>query len=582
MSQKLSSNSPQNNPHYHGDNNNNDMIPQQPNGSGNGNGNWQQHNNNHHHHHNKHSKRQTYSGEFLRKRTDALIHQTELREDGEGKMTVCTTTYNLSVNRKTFNWLLDAWAFSNENDAPMQAEALLQFMEELYSRTQREDLRPDTRSYTKVINAWSRSRQYADAPERALAILQRMDYLYAQGNTYVKPNAYSFTAVIDTFANAGMPTQAEEWFEEMEARYEQYGDEDVKPNVRSFNAVINAWAKSQQPSAPQRAEALLSRMDQLYAMGNVDAKPNNVNFNTVIDAWSKSGLLGSAQRAEELLQKMEARYEAGDEDVKPQTRSFNTVIDAWARSGNPERAEMLLRQMNELFENGNFDVQPNVRSFNSIINAWAKSKDNNAAQKAEEILEHMEHLCTQSGNRRLAPDTHSFSTVINAWARSNAVGKETKAYKILQDMNSMYANGNSNARPNVIIYNAVMNACAFACGNESNLQRAMEIAHATFKELQESPHANPDEITYGTFIKACGNLMPHGPTRNKVVEALFKKCCQDGKVGDMVLRQVRYAADDHLYQRLFGDVLANRNSIGVHDIPEDWTCHTQHRRPRRQ
>lgn len=570
MSQKLSP--PQNQHHNHnsGNGNNNNMIPQ-PNGIQHGNSN--QH------------KRQTYSGEFLRKRTDALINNTELREDGEGMMTVCTTTYNLSVNRKTFNWLLDAWAFSNENDAPIRAEALLQFMEELYSRTQREDLRPDTRSYTKVINSWSRrSRQYSDAPERALAILQRMDHLHAQGNEFVKPNAYSFTALIDTFANAGMPTQAEEWFEEMEARYEQCGEDDVKPNVRSFNAVINAWAKSHQSSAPQRAEALLDRMDQLYAMGNVDAKPNNVNFNTVIDAWSKSSLSGSAQRAEELLQKMEARYEAGDEDVKPQTRSFNTVIDAWARSGNPERAEMLLRQMNELFEHGNIDVQPNVRSFNSIINAWAKSKDANAAQKAEEILEHMEHLCTQSGDRRLAPDTHSFSTVINAWARSNTVGKETKAYKILQDMNSMYANGNFNARPNVIIYNAVMNACAFAVGNESNMQRAMEIAHATFKELQESPHSTPDEITYGTFIKACGNLMPQGQTRSTVVEALFRKCCREGKVGDMVLRQVRYAADDHLYRQLFSDVLANSNldidSIRVNNIPEDWKCHAKRPRSR--
>ena len=105
MSQKLSP--PQNQHHNHnsGNGNNNNMIPQ-PNGIQHGNSN--QH------------KRQTYSGEFLRKRTDALINNTELREDGEGMMTVCTTTYNLSVNRKTFNWLLDAWAFSNENDAPIR------------------------------------------------------------------------------------------------------------------------------------------------------------------------------------------------------------------------------------------------------------------------------------------------------------------------------------------------------------------------------------------------------------------------------------------------------------------------------
>jgi len=450
-------------------------------------------------------------------------------------------------------------------------------MEELYEKTGIEVIGPDSRSYTKAITAWSRKTMYhEDAPERALSLLSRMNSsCYAA----VKANAFSYTAVVETFSNAGAPVQAEEIFEQMVLRYQESGDEIFKPTVRSFNAVINAWAKSSQNNAPQRAESILKRMDELYLSGNADAKPNRVNFNCVIDAWGKSG---DAKKAEELLQRMELRYENGDEDMKPNVRSFNTVMDAWAKSRESDagkQAERLMKQMEKLYLAGNVDVKPDVRSYNAVMNAWAKSGDPNAAQMATNVLERLERKY-EEGDKDLEPDFYSFSTVIHAIARSNIIGKEEMAFKILLDMKKLYKAGDENAKPNLIIYNAVLNACAYSVGGEENHQRAMEIAHATFKELQDFGD-DADEITYGTFIKACGNLMPHGNVRASVLEALFKKCKAEGKVGEMVIRQMFTAASNDMYQRLIGShVLGQHKFINVEDLPSQWTYNLKRSRRR--
>ena len=92
------------------------------------------------------------------------------------------------------------------------------------------------------------------------------------------------------------------------------------------------------------------------------------------------------------------------------------IIKDKAKSGDEEsadKAEEILRHMEDIFETEeNIDARPNVRSFNSVINAWAKSRKPEAAWKAQDMLDLMESLYDQ-GNKAVRPDAHSFCTVIN-------------------------------------------------------------------------------------------------------------------------------------------------------------------------
>jgi len=137
-------------------------------------------------------------------------------------------------------------------------------------------------------------------------------------------------------------------------------------------------------------------------------------------------------------------------------------------------------------------------------------------------------------------------------------------------MEKLFEAGNDHLRPNVVAYNAVMNACAYTIGDVQESNRAMEMAHSILKEMEQSPHVSPDQVTYGTLLKVCANQMPECNTRERLVEVLFKKCIREGQVGNLVLQQLKTVAGDELYTRLVGR--RPDQAISLDDLPKDWWC----------
>jgi len=139
---------------------------------------------------------------------------------------------------------------------------------------------------------------------------------------------------------------------------------------------------------------------------------------------------------------------------------------------------------------------------------------------------------------------------------------------LFREMKTLYEAGNKQLRPNVVAVNAVMNACAYTHGDVREQNRAVEIAHSILIELEQSPFGNPDQVTYGTFLKVCRNQMPQCSTREQVVEVLFKKCCRDGQVGQFVLQQLQAVASDEQYQTLVRHSI--HDNVKVEDLPKEW------------
>ncbi|KAL3792595.1 hypothetical protein HJC23_005565 [Cyclotella cryptica] len=513
---------------------------------------------------------------FVRKRTDTLLGLTAnglSKHDGEG--TLDNKSGSIKADKKTFDWLIDAWAYSGEPDSSEMALALLTRMEELSSvhssdnDTDFTKISPDSKTYTKVINAIALSGKF-DAGEQAEAILNKM----IDGSNNLRPNTLTYTFVIDAYSrskSAQSPFHAQRLVEKMEELRAQ-GDAHVRPTARAWNSVIQAWSRQ----SAAAADACLDIMETLAdTTGNEEVRPNSYNCNTVISAWAKSGEPGAASRAEKILEKMERMYAtSGDERFKPRTETYNAIIDAWAKSGEvdaPNRAELLLGYMLELYETGhNTAAKPNVRSFNSVMNAWAKSGDVYAPEKAADILKRMEQL--ERSELKVSPDATSFATAINAYARSLNYGKADAAYQLFLHMNNLYdLSGKESLRPNNIVYNSVLNACAFTIGDMEEQCRAIEIANSVFTAMRASQFCNPDDVTYGTYLKVIANQMPPGKQRDKVLRAIFEKAVQDGMVGSFVLRQLKDVGLDKVgYEKLLER--ESMNDMSLEDLPSSWTC----------
>lgn len=518
--------------------------------------------------------------DFLRKRTETLnVHVLRMTKGGYDSSDLDAGT--LKVDKRTFDWLIDAWAYSGEYDAADKALKLLSRMEELRDLNIA-GVAPDAKSYTKVVNAIARSGR-RDAGEQAEEILDRMirDTQYD-----LRPNTYTYTYVIDAYARSPTPKSphaAQRLIEEME-RLRAAGDPDVRPTTRAWNSVISAWAqwKGEEMawghigSGAERAEACLDIMEEWAdTTGNEEVRPNSYNYNSVISALAHSQDEGAASRAEKILERMENLHRTtGDEDVKPRTATYNAIIDAWAKSGEMDaanRAELLLAHMMELHETGqNLNAKPNVRSFNSVLNAWAKSGHPMAPEKASDVVMRMEDL-NKNTDLQVSPDATSFATAINAYARSNRYEKAQSAYDIFMYMSGLHnRTGKKSLRPNNVVYNSVLNACAFTVGDLDEQSQAIEIANAMLKGLDESPYGKPDQVTYGTYLKVINNQMPPSEPRDQVVETLFRKCAKDGMVGEMVLRQLREMGLEEVYESLMGGQMWGETKLS--DLPHEWTC----------
>lgn len=140
-------------------------------------------------------------------------------------------------------------------------------------------------------------------------------------------------------------------------------------------------------------------------------------------------------------------------------------------------------------------------------------------------------------------------------------------------MNQLYLadkEKNEHLKPNVIVYNSVLNACAFTNGDVRESSRAMEIAHKLLKEMELPNNPSPDQVTYGTFLKVCANQIPDCSTRQQIVEFLVQKCQRDGQVGNLVLKELKTVTDDYLFRKLIGRGIDEE--IFMEELPQEWWC----------
>lgn len=142
------------------------------------------------------------------------------------------------------------------------------------------DVRPNTKSYTIVINAWGiLARQKAESSVKSLRrqrTMQSMQVKKTRHNSSAQPQS---TSASDTTTNAGVDEvqKAKSILDYMHALH-RAGNTEVTPNTISYNSVISAWSKissEYNEDAPLRAEELLREMlhlheDRIYPEINPD------------------------------------------------------------------------------------------------------------------------------------------------------------------------------------------------------------------------------------------------------------------------------------------------------------------------
>jgi pentatricopeptide repeat protein len=354
-----------------------------------------------------------------------------------------------------------------------------------------------------------------------------------------RPNALTYNALLQAYANAGDASSAEGVLLSMISWHASSLREEggggrfmhVRPNTRTFNVVLNALARVEGGDGGVRASELLGRLVELGSSDDDGPRPDVISYNTVLAAWSKSagvrpgespsageggaqkrkGVVGefAAHEALRLLDEIEGRYLQSVESkthgrsfaVKPDVISYNTTIAAFANAaqhcedGTPtaRKAEEILSRM---IESG---IEPDAYSYNGVLLAWARSSGGlPAARHAETILRSMKE-----------PTIVSWSTVVTAYAHADGA---PRAEALLREMEENAAGSSWRSKghrtpitPSVVLYNNVLHS--WGVSSHGDASRNAELLLNRMEAASSSPA--PDAISYRLVLNALEHSKDH-------------------------------------------------------------------------
>ena len=160
------------------------------------------------------------------------------------------------------------------------ASELLDELKNLYEKTGNYRHKPNFRTYTTLVTAWSRTKS-DESPQRVENIMEEMK------SSGEKPNTRTYTAAIQCWARARDPLKAKRVLKllmEMREEYKKTGNEHVRPTTLTYNNAIDACARCQ-GSVDQKTEAVKIAFAILKTIEmDEDIEPNAMTYATLIRA----------------------------------------------------------------------------------------------------------------------------------------------------------------------------------------------------------------------------------------------------------------------------------------------------------
>ena len=252
----------------------------------------------------------------------------------------------------------------------------------------------------------------------------------------------------------------------------------------------------------------------------------------------------------------------GRRSLRPDKWGINGFLTALAKSGEPtmgEEAEEVLDQMIEYYHRGWVELKPCVLTFTNVCHCIALSGADDAVERCLGIIRRMEGYHEQ-GFGDVRPSFYTWNTVINAAAKSKRKGKAQIAFQILRRMQELAL------RPPTVTYNSVLNACGYADNPEDDPDEILDIATTVFEEAN-----NPNYITYSSYLRCICVFVKDGTKKRELTWKIYKKCCQDGQLTQMVMKQIRRCLTTQQYKEVVADAMDPKRS----EYKEDYTKNAQ-------
>ena len=282
----------------------------------------------------------------------------------------------------SYHGVLDAWANSGSEISLDKVNQIFHHMETLQESGK--DVTPTIRTVNAILNTYSKvvssvvsQKDFGRAKELAAdarAVLEKIKRKYeTTQNDDWKPDTLTYTSVMDVYSKCGSydtTQEAEKLLHELKKNFKESRDPKVRPNFRTYTTLIAAWSRTRSDEAPGRVEDLLQEMSSFPT-----TQPNTRTYTSAIQCWAKSRDPSKARRALKILREMKDEYEkTGNEDIRPGILTYNAAIHACSRvqgslEQQTEAIKIAFAVLKAAEAEDDRSCQPNQMTFSTLLRA---------------------------------------------------------------------------------------------------------------------------------------------------------------------------------------------------------------------
>jgi hypothetical protein len=250
--------------------------------------------------------------------------------------------------------------------------------------------RPDSKAYSMVINAYTKSGLGTTAATLSEETARR----YEEYNPGHHANAFMIRGIVKAWINAGNLDKAGQWIEKMDENYAITRSPDHAPDSTTYTLFLEALSSSSNPAAGDMSMKILRKMVKAYlSKQNLQIMPTNQTYQAVMKCQQKChpGMTG-VNKMHDVLKQQAAQYEefGRPQRCKPGASSaLPLIVLASEKRGNMQAIRIVEQCIEELQarfeETGDADYQPLDQIFTLLFSAYSKVNFKDALGLSEKV-----------------------------------------------------------------------------------------------------------------------------------------------------------------------------------------------------
>lgn len=197
------------------------------------------------------------------------------------------------------------------------------------------------------------------------------------------------------------------------------------------------------------------------------------------------------------------------------------------------RQEQLVRRVvEEKLASNPLAWSVNMRDlYNMVITSWSKTPERGAPQRAEEILDAMQHSYNTGQDEGLKPTLRTWNRVLKGYCQTQSAEAPREVIRVLSKLDTLYKEGKTDVQPSCDSYFFLLRAHA-AVGGIGAAENVLALIQKMEKLAEEGfPSIKPDTRCHNVYLRALVETIDDhrvsAPEVARKAEAYLRKMAAD-------------------------------------------------------